>query len=58
VIEAKRTLADMARVATHDEAVDRELEPQVWSLSQPWFEERLAAIRARVSSKGDRPPSG
>jgi enoyl-CoA hydratase len=58
VIEAKRTLADMARVATHDEAVDRELEPQVWSLGQPWFEERLAAIRARVSSKGDRPPSG
>jgi enoyl-CoA hydratase len=50
-IEAKRTLADMAGIATHDEAVDREIEPQVWSTRQPWFRERLAALQARISSK-------
>jgi enoyl-CoA hydratase len=47
----KETLRDMAGVATHDEAVDREIEPQVWSTRQPWFKERLAALQARISSK-------
>lgn len=47
----KRTLQAMAGVATHDEAVDREIEPQVWSTRQPWFRERLAALQARITSK-------
>jgi enoyl-CoA hydratase len=51
VIETKQTLATMAGVATHDEAVATELVPQLWSSRQPWFAERLAALRARVSSK-------
>ena len=38
----------------HDEAVDRELEPQVWSLNQPAFKERLAALQKKISSKADR----
>ena len=29
----------------------REFEPQLWSIQQPWFEERIAALRARISSK-------
>jgi enoyl-CoA hydratase len=51
VIETKKTLATMAGVATHDEAVATELVPQLWSSRQPWFAERLAALRSRVSRK-------
>ena len=50
-IVAKQTIQDMADVATHPGAVAREFEPQLWSIQQPWFEERIAALRARISSK-------
>lgn len=53
VIETKRTIAAMADVATHPAAVERELEPQLWSTRQPWFAERLAAMQRRIA--GDRP---
>jgi enoyl-CoA hydratase len=52
VARTKATIAAMADVATHDEAVERELEVQLWSLDQPAFAERLAALRSRV--QGDR----
>jgi enoyl-CoA hydratase len=51
VTEIKASLRDMRGIDDHDEAVDRELTPQLWSTKQPWFRERLAAIQARVSSK-------
>ena len=51
VASIKATLRDMANVATHDEAVARELDPQVVSLNQPAFAERLAALQARISKK-------
>ena len=38
-------------VATHDEAVDVELEAQVWSLGQPEFAERLKALQQKISSR-------
>jgi enoyl-CoA hydratase len=50
-ITVKQTLRDMAHVGTHEAAVDRELEPQVWSTQQPWFKERLARMQARISSR-------
>lgn len=50
-IVTKRTIQDMADIDDHGAAVARELEPQLWSTQQPWFEERLAAIRARISKK-------
>ncbi len=50
VRRAKATLADMADVATHDAAVERELDPQVWSMDQPDFAERLAALQQRIST--------
>lgn len=56
VRRTKATLADMAAVATHDEAVDRELDPQVWSLGQPEFKERLEALQARISSREQQHP--
>lgn len=51
VLTTKRTIAEMADVSTHPEAVARELAPQVWSTRQPWAAARLAALRARISSK-------
>lgn len=51
VARIKATIGAMASVATHDEAVEVELEPQVWSLNQPAFEERLAALQARITSR-------
>jgi enoyl-CoA hydratase len=51
VIETKKTIAAMADIATHPEAVQRELTPQLWSTRQPWFQERLAALQSKISSK-------
>ena len=48
VREAKATLSDMATIPTHSLAVERELGPQVWSLSQPFFAERLEALRKKI----------
>lgn len=45
----KATIADMADVATSDAAVERELEPQIWSINQPEFAARLAALQQRIA---------
>jgi enoyl-CoA hydratase len=50
-IIVKRTIQDMAGVDDHAAAVERELEPQLWSTRQPWFAERIAALQQRISSK-------
>ncbi len=50
-IVAKQTIRDMADVGTHADAVARELEPQLWTVQQPWFAERIAALKAKISSK-------
>lgn len=47
----KRTIQDMALVAEHPAAVERELDPQVWSTRQPWFAEMLAALQAKITKK-------
>lgn len=49
VIKTKATIEAMADVDDHAAAVDRELEPQVWSLNQPAFRERLAALQRKIS---------
>lgn len=51
VIEVKRTLREIADVADHESAVDRELTPQLWSTRQPFFAERLAALQAKISRR-------
>jgi enoyl-CoA hydratase len=50
----KRTIHDMAAVGDHPAAVERELEPQLWSTRQPWFAEKVAALQARISKKDAR----
>ena len=44
-------MADVRTIDDHDAAVERELEPQVWSINQPAFQEKLAAMRRRISSR-------
>lgn len=50
-ITTKATIAGMADVADHPSAVAAELAPQLWSTRQPWFAERIAALRARITSR-------
>jgi len=50
-IVTKQTVAAMADVDDHPAAVARELEPQLWSTRQPWFAERLAAMKSRISKR-------
>ena len=47
----KRTIQDMALVTEHPAAVERELDPQVWSTRHPWFAEMLAALQAKITKK-------
>lgn len=49
----KRTLQDVAALESHEPAVDAELQQQLWSIDQPAFTERLAALRRRIAS-GDK----
>jgi len=51
LVRAKDTIAAMAGIAEHDDAVERELEPQLWSVKQPAFQERLAALRAKITRR-------
>jgi enoyl-CoA hydratase len=51
LIRTKETIQAMADVADHPAAVARELDPQVWSTRQPWFEERIAALQAKISKR-------
>jgi enoyl-CoA hydratase len=48
----KQTLLAMGAVTDHEAAVEIELEAQLWSMDQPEFAERLAALQARISRKG------
>jgi enoyl-CoA hydratase len=50
-IMAKQTIRDMADIVTHADAVEREFEPQLWTVQQPWFEERIAALQAKISQR-------
>jgi enoyl-CoA hydratase len=47
----KATITDIAAIDDHQIAIDRELEPQVWSLDQPAFKERVAALQAKITKK-------
>ena len=47
----KQTLRDVTGLPDHAAAVERELDPQVWSINQPAFQEKLAALQQRISSK-------
>jgi enoyl-CoA hydratase len=52
VEKIRRTMIDVRAIDEHGDAVERELEPQVWSINQPAFQEKLAALQSRISSRG------
>ena len=47
----KGTLRDVLALDEHDAAMERELDEQVWSLNQPAFKERLAALQQKISGR-------
>jgi hypothetical protein len=47
----KVTLRAMVTISDHEKAVERELEPQLWSVDQPAFRERIQALKNRISKK-------
>ena len=47
----RETMGAVAALDDHPAAVDLELEAQVWSLDQPDFKERLAAMQQRISTR-------
>ncbi len=49
-IRTKQTLATTSRLDRHADAVDAELDVQVWSINEPAFAERLASLRRRIAS--------
>lgn len=50
VERVKATIGDMGAITSHTEAVERELGDQVWSVTQPAFAEKLAALQRKISS--------
>ena len=50
-ILTKQTIRDMADIRTHPDAVAREFEPQLWTVTQPWFEQRIAALKAKIAGR-------
>ena len=51
VLKTKRTMQDIRTVTTQRAAVDHELGPQAWSTRQPAFQDRLAKLKAKITSK-------
>ncbi|MEJ5254212.1 MAG: enoyl-CoA hydratase-related protein, partial [Acidimicrobiales bacterium] len=45
----KETLHEVAGIADHRAAVERELRAQLWSMEQPEFAKRLAELQQRIS---------
>lgn len=52
VRKIKASLRAAPGIQTHDEAVDAEIAPQLWSMTQPEFLERVAALAQRISKTG------
>ena len=50
VRRTKATIAAVTAIDDHGTAVERELVDQLWSMDQPAFAERLAALRARITT--------
>ncbi|NLA35430.1 MAG: enoyl-CoA hydratase [Actinobacteria bacterium] len=51
-IAIKKTIRDVQSIDSHADAVARELTPQVWSINQPAFADKLAALQRKISSNG------
>ena len=50
-MKVKETLKAVPDLDVHQDAVDLELTAQMWSLAQPEFAERIAALQQRISKR-------
>lgn len=48
-VDMKQTIIDMGSVTDSAAAVAREVEPQAWSMAQPEFTEKVAALKEAIS---------
>jgi enoyl-CoA hydratase len=48
---AKSTFRESEGITNHNDAIDLELEAQVWSMGQPDFAERLAALQTKIAER-------
>ncbi len=51
VIKTKETIARTAAITTSADAIENELDTQVWSMGEPEFVELVNKLRSRISSK-------
>ena len=49
VPKIKESIIAMGSIDDHADAVERELDPQVWSINQPAFAERLASLQQKIT---------
>ena len=52
VARTKATILSLDDITESEQAVTHEIDPQLWSLSQPAFRKLVAGLQARISSKG------
>jgi enoyl-CoA hydratase len=45
------TIRSIGSLDDHREAMLQELEPQAWSIEQPHFKEKVAALKKKISSR-------
>ena len=45
------TIRSISTLADHRDAMIQELEPQAWSIEQPHFKEKVAALKKKISSR-------
>lgn len=51
VLRTKQTIQDIQYVTSQRAAVDHELGPQAWSTRQPAFRDKLAKLKAKITSR-------
>lgn len=54
ILKTKRTMADIRAVSNQTAAVNHELGPQAWSTRQPAFADKLAKLKAKITSGPSR----
>ena len=47
------TIRSISALDDHRDAMIQELEPQAWSIEQPHFKEKVAALKKKISSRLD-----
>lgn len=52
LMRTKETMHRTLAISTSDDAIDNELETQVWSMGEPAFVDMVSSLKARIATKG------